>query len=122
MFFSRDMHRTITKVIIYGRIGILLKCTFTIDDSWRHKNKYIFSMYIYAVLNYPVKAVTHKFLIKEHSQNEGDNVHSVIERQVKKSLKSGPIYHPSQYISLIRTAKKNGNPYKVYELSHSDFF
>ncbi|KAJ8874157.1 hypothetical protein PR048_024999, partial [Dryococelus australis] len=65
---------------------------------------------IYAVLKYPVKAVTHKFLIKRHSQNEEDNVNSMIEKQVKKSLKSGPMQHPS-----------HGNPYKVNKLRH-DFF
>lgn len=45
----------------------------------------------------------------------------MIEKQVKRCLKSGTIYHPAQYISLIKTAKKKGNPYKIHELSHEDF-
>jgi hypothetical protein len=43
------------------------------------------------------------------------------EKQVKRCLKSGPIYHPAQYITLMKTAKKKGSPYKVHELSHEDF-
>lgn len=31
-----------------------------------------------------VKGITHKFLIHDHTQSEGDNVHSVIENEVKK--------------------------------------
>ncbi|XP_046665796.1 uncharacterized protein LOC124357786 [Homalodisca vitripennis] len=89
--------------------------------SGQQKNKYLFSMYLYAVDKLPIKSITHNFLIKGHSQNEGDNVHAMIEKQIKKCLKSGPIYHPAQYISLIKTAKKTGNPYKVNELSHEDF-
>lgn len=89
--------------------------------SGQQKNKYVFSMYLYAVENLPIKSITHNFLIKGHSQNEGDNVHSMIEKQIKRCLKSGPIYHPAQYITLMKTAKKKGNPYKVHELSHEDF-
>jgi hypothetical protein len=61
---------------------------------------------MYAVSKYPVKAITHKFLIKGYSQNESDNVHSMIEKHVKRSSKAGPIFHPGQYISQIFTAKK----------------
>ncbi|XP_050548363.1 uncharacterized protein LOC126910004 [Daktulosphaira vitifoliae] len=40
----------------------------------QQKNKYILSIYAYAVINLKVKSITHKFLIRGHSQNEGDNV------------------------------------------------
>lgn len=66
-------------------------------------------------------SITHKFLIRGHTQNEGDNVHSLIEKEVKKTLKSGPIYTSSQYVALIRNAQKSGKPFKVMELSY-DFF
>ncbi|KAJ8935122.1 hypothetical protein NQ314_012986 [Rhamnusium bicolor] len=58
--------------------------------------------------------------MKRHSQNEGDNAHSVIERQINRAKKAGPIYSPEQYVSLIRCAKKTGAPYKVLELYHDD--
>lgn len=88
----------------------------------QQKNKYMIAMYIYAVTNLEnLTSITHKFLIKGHSQNEGDSAHSVIERNISRSLKSAPIYVPEQYITLIRTAKKKGNPYKVHELNHENF-
>ena len=34
-----------------------------------------------------VKSITHKFLIKGHTQNEGDSAHSLIERQIKRLRK-----------------------------------
>ena len=36
-------------------------------------------------------------------------------------MKSGPLFTPDQFISIIRTAKKKGNPYAVTELAHNDF-
>lgn len=75
---------------------------------------------MHAVNVLKIKSITHKFLIKGHSQNEGDNVHSIIEKKIKRSLKSGPIYVPDQYITLIRTAK-NTHPFEVVEMSHKDF-
>lgn len=89
----------------------------------QQKNKFIISMYMYAVSTFAhINSITHKFLIKGHTQNEGDSVHSVIERSIKKSLKSGPIYTPDQYIAIIRTAKKKGSPYKVIEMDHRSFY
>lgn len=59
-------------------------------------------MYIYALAKYPkIRSITHKYLISGHSQNEGDSFHSSIEKAVKRSLKSGPIYEPSQYAKII---------------------
>lgn len=81
----------------------------------QQNNKYMISMYMFAVTTLPIKPITHKFLIKGHTQNEGDNAHSVIEKETKKVLKSGPIYVPSQYFTTIRTAKKSGEPFEVTE-------
>lgn len=80
------------------------------------------SAYAYAVTKLRVKSITHKFLIRGHSQNEGDNVHSVIEKQIKRYLQSGPIYIPEQYKTLIGTAKKTGKPYAVIEMTHDKFY
>lgn len=78
-------------------------------------------MYLYAVEKFAINSITHKYLIRGHTQNEGDAVHSVIEKSLKKAKNSGPIYVPDQYIAIIRNAKKRGNPYKVIELSYQDF-
>lgn len=87
----------------------------------QQKNKFTIAMYMHAVSTLNIKSITHKFLVAGHTQNEGDSIHSVIEKSVKRSLKSGPIYEPYQYVSLIRGAKKQGKPYKVIELTHEDF-
>lgn len=88
----------------------------------QQKNKFLLSAYAYAVNKLTVKSITHKFLIRGHSQNEGDNVHSVIEKQIKRYSQSGPIYIPEQYKTLIGTAKKTGKPYKVKEMTHNKFY
>ncbi|CAG9760237.1 unnamed protein product [Ceutorhynchus assimilis] len=84
-------------------------------------NRFMFGMYSYAVQNLSfINSITHKFLIKGHAQNEGGSMHSVIEKQIKKALKSGSIYVPQQYITLMRTTKKSGQPYIVTEVSYED--
>ncbi|XP_073944722.1 uncharacterized protein [Choristoneura fumiferana] len=88
----------------------------------QNKNKFIACLYSYAISHFPnIASITHKFLIRGHTQNEGDNVHSLIEKEIKRNLKSGPIYTSHQYVTLIKTAKKTGNPFKVLELTY-DFF
>jgi len=50
----------------------------------QNKNKFITSLYIYAVLTMNIQSIRHKFLIVGHTQNEGDCMHYVIEKQKKK--------------------------------------
>lgn len=88
----------------------------------QQKNHFIIALYIYAVHKFDfINSISHKFLIKGHTQNEGDSAHSVIERHIQRSLKSGPIYTPDQYSHIIRNAKKTGKAYQVNELTHDDF-
>nr|CAH7766115.1 unnamed protein product [Callosobruchus chinensis] len=71
----------------------------------QQKNRFMIAAYMYAVQHFDwLESITHKYLIKGHSQNEGDSAHSLIERQIKRS------------------AKKSGQPYKVDELCHKDIF
>lgn len=79
-------------------------------------------MCLYAVETLKIGSITHKFLIRGHTQNEGDNAHSIIERAIKKSKKSGPIYVPGQYVQIIRDAKKTGDKFIVKELNYDDFY
>lgn len=73
----------------------------------QQKNKYVLSAYSYAVNTFPkLRSISHKYLIRGHSQNEGDNVHSVIEKQVRRHIKACPIYVPQQYVTLITMSKK----------------
>lgn len=89
----------------------------------QQKYKFMLAMYQDAIREFPkLRNVTHKYLIKGHTQNEGDSEHSVIGRNIANALKSSPIYVPDQYITLIKTAKKKGTPYAVRELTHDSFF
>ncbi|KAK5648032.1 hypothetical protein RI129_002924 [Pyrocoelia pectoralis] len=76
----------------------------------QNKNKIVVSMYLYAMCNTEVNSIVHKFLTVGHTQNEGDSMHSVIERQKKRALKSEPIFVPSQWPPLMKTAIKEGRP------------
>lgn len=88
----------------------------------QQKNKFMLAMYQFAVNKYSkVQRITHKFLIKGHTQNEADAVHATIQRNISRALKCSPVYVPSQYITLIKTAKR-GTPYTVKELSHDSFY
>ncbi|GAB0095397.1 hypothetical protein DMENIID0001_107780 [Sergentomyia squamirostris] len=88
----------------------------------QNKNKYILSALMYAVREFNVPEITLNFYLVGHGQNEGDNMHSVIEKQKQRTLKSGPIYVPSQWIGVISSAKKTGSPYKINELDYHDFY
>lgn len=103
--------------------GVKLDVIFYSDNCCgQQKNKFLISMYMYAATKLDhIKTITHKFLIKGQTQNEGDSVHSLIERGIQRTLKSGPIYTPDQYISIIRTVKKKGRSYKVHEMDHTSF-
>lgn len=88
----------------------------------QQKNKMMLSMYMFAIRSYPnIKAITHKYLIKGHTQNEGDSAHSLIERQVKKQVRGGPMYTPEAFISAVKTARTKPEPFKVNMMSHEDF-
>lgn len=89
----------------------------------QNKNKFVFALYLFCVLNIDkIKSITHKFLVIGHTQNEGDSVHACIEKEKNRILKSGPIYVPAQWATIIRSAKKKGTPYKVNEISTEDIF
>lgn len=88
----------------------------------QNKNKYMASLYMYAVHNLNIKSITHKFLIRGHTQNEADSVHSLIEKEINKNLKSGAIYTPDQYVALIKSAKKTPPSLKVHELTYESFY
>lgn len=103
--------------------GEKLDITFYSDNCvGQNKNKIMTSMYSYAVSQFPnLNSITHKYFIKGHTQNEADNVHSLIEKQIKQHERSGPIYIPQQFVPLIISSRKTGNPFKVKEISY-DFF
>lgn len=93
---------------------------YTDNCAAQNKNKYLMSLYYYAMKKLNVKSITHKYLIVGHTQNEGDSVHSTIEREKTRILKNGSIFVPSQWVSVIQCARKKGTPYQVHELDYTD--
>jgi len=49
-------------------------------------------------------------------------MHARIENEGNRILKGGPIYEPSQWVSVIKCAKKNGRPYTVNEVQKENIF
>nr|CAI5833693.1 unnamed protein product [Callosobruchus analis] len=101
---SQRLTEGYAKLVLYFKVYTILRrkvATSPVDlifysDNCQQKNRFMFSMYLYAVQKFPqIKSITHKFLIKGHSQNEGDSVHSVIERSIKRSVKSGLFLLPN---------------------------
>ena len=70
-----------------------------------------------------VEVVSIYFFETNHGQCEGDAMHSVIERKLRKAEK---IFLPSQLGTLLRTTRKHAKgskarrPYNVYEVSPND--
>lgn len=74
----------------------------------QNRNRFVYSLYVYAAKKFNI-CVTHRFLQKGHTQNEGDGVHSVIER----ASHTKTIYTPHEWRLLLRWAKNEGEPYVV---------
>lgn len=74
-------------------------------------------MYLYVVQHLDIQSITHEYLIRGHTQNEGDTI-CIDPTRTKKS---GPIYVPGQYVHVIRSAKKKWEPLHAREMKFSDF-
>lgn len=88
----------------------------------QQKITFILCLYLYAVQELNIRSITHKFLIKGHTQNEGDVVHSLIESNVKKQLESGPMYTSESFASVIRNCKKTGSQFFVHKMCFESFY
>ncbi len=84
---------------------------FSDNCGGQNKNKTIVAMYLHASRTFNVK-ITHYFLERGHTQNEGDSVHATIER----ASRNINIYSPQQWYTVVRTAKRQGKPYAVIEM------
>lgn len=85
--------------------------------SGQNRNKYLYTLYNYLTNKHTIK-IRHSYLEKGHTQNEGDSVHSLIER----ASKNIPIYLPDQWYTLVRTAKRSNPQYKVQEMTKEFIF
>lgn len=93
-------------------IGIIEFIFYSDNCPSQNRNRFLFAMYVLAAARFNIK-ITHVFLEKGHTHNEGDSMHSVIERKCK----GNDIFTLQQWIGLIKTAKRSKtNPYKVIEV------
>lgn len=83
----------------------------------QNRNRIVFYMYAHAAKEFGV-TITHRFLEKGHTQNEGDSVHSVIERAAEHKI----IYTPDEWKLLVRWAKVTGESYEVIDVNQSMIF
>lgn len=83
----------------------------------QNRNRYIFGMYLMAAVKFEVK-IAHRFLEKGHTQNEGDSVHSTIERNSRRQ----EIYSQEEWCSVIKTARTGKHPYVVTEITQDQIF
>lgn len=62
----------------------------------QNHNRFVYAMWEYASYTLKLK-ITHRFLERGHTQNEGDSMHAVIENAKKGKI----IYMPDQWVILI---------------------
>ena len=91
--------------------------TFFSDNcSGQNRNRYIATLWWYAVRMYDIDSIVHNFLEVGHTQNENDSVHSSIERVSRRAS----IYTPDQWSAVISTARAD-KPYIVTDMQMEDF-
>lgn len=74
-----------------------------ISDNCRgqNKNRFVFFFYAYCSATFHVD-ISHTFLVHGHTENEGDSVHSTIERGLKKQS----IFVPDEFYEIIKTSSR----------------
>lgn len=114
---NRGVNEIGSCLIKYLREHVTAKDVIFYSDNCpgQNKNKYVWALYSHVVKNTQIESITHKFFVVGHTQNEGDAMHALIEREKKRSLKGGPLFVPTQLTPIINLAKKNGKPYITNE-------
>lgn len=103
---------------LHATKGIKRFIFYSDNCGGQNRNRFLFSMFNCAANSLKVD-ITHRFLEKGHTQNEGDSMHAVIENAKKRQT---AIYTPDQWVTLIRMAKTTGKPYVVKEMGQENFF
>ena len=73
----------------------------------------------YALNVLQFELIEHTYLVKGHTFNENDSVHSKIERIYYRNM---TIYATPQWAAVIRGAKKSNPPYTVTEMARDNFY
>lgn len=89
---------------------------FSDGCGYQNRNVVLANALSFLATKYNIE-IEQKYLEKGHTQMECDSTHSLIERK----LKNRQIYLPTDYISVIKEARKNPTPLEVSYIAH-DFF
>lgn len=81
----------------------------------QNKNRYLFGMYMAAAAKFDIKIV-HRYLMKGHTSNDADGMHSLIERKTCKM----DLYVPEDWYTAIENVKKTGKKYIVNRVKTED--
>ena len=92
--------------------------TFSNNCSNQNKNRYFFNVVWYALNVLQFELIEHTHLVKGHTFNENDSVHSKIERIYRNMT----IYTTPQWAAVICGAKKSNPPYTVTEMASANFY
>lgn len=92
---------------------------FLMSDSCggQNLNQYFATALLHAVRCTNCKVIDHVFYEPGHSQQEGDSMHSTIER----AAKNVQINVPSEWHVVCQTARKTPKPYNIVYLDHTSF-
>ena len=97
--------------------GVKALNLYSDNCAGQNRNRFVYAMYLFASTKYKV-SVTHRFLEVGHTQNEGDSMHALIERQSKNVS----IFSPDDWVAIIKTAKTTKKPYTVIEVEQKQIF
>lgn len=82
----------------------------------QNRNSHVSSMFTWTLQKHNIAIIDHKFMIPGHSHLEVDTDHGIIEKKKKKTELQ--IYHPHDWIQLIRSSSKK---FEVVEMKNTDF-
>ena len=86
--------------------------------SGQNRNRVVVAMLRYALINCNYIETVHlKFLLPGHTYMPVDCVHATVEHFVKKRI----VWAPSEWATIIRSARNDPEPYTVLTMSNSSF-
>ncbi|XP_073956134.1 uncharacterized protein [Choristoneura fumiferana] len=101
-----------------ARDGVRFFLFWSDNCPGQNRNRFVYSSYVHAANQFHV-SITHRFMEKGHTQNEGDSVHSAIEN----AARTKKIYTPKEWQLLVRWAKNSTEcPYEVRDMTKDDFY
>ena len=84
----------------------------------QNKDRFYVSMLWLCMQRFNLLSITHKYLEKGHTQNEGDSIHASYIEHASRNIS---VYTTSQWAATVRSARPR-KPYYVTEMRLIDFY